>query len=73
MQSVLHFEQSSAIIHNMHNLHNMIDVLKEAFELFIVKYNPKARSGTAFVIEILATRNQMRKENVYYEPFEIYG
>ena len=73
MQSVLHFEQSSAIIHNMHNLHNMIDVLKETFALFIMKYNPKARSGTAFVTDISAARNQIKKENVYYEPSETYG
>ena len=57
----------------MHNLHNMIDVLKETFALFIMKYNPKARSGTAFVTDISAARNQIKKENVYYEPSETYG
>ena len=31
-------------------MHNMIDVLKETFELFIVKYNPKARSGTGICV-----------------------
>ena len=52
---------------------SQIETLKETLELFAMKYNPKARSGTAFVTEILATRSQMRKENVYYEPSETYG
>ena len=53
-QSILHFEQSSAI---MHNIHNMIDVLKEALELFVMKYNPKARSGTGICVGNLSSSN----------------
>ena len=40
-----------------------IEALKEALELFVMKYNPKARSGTAVVTEISAARNRLKKEN----------
>ena len=42
---------------------SQIETLKETLELFLAKYNPKARSGTAVVTEISAARNRLKKEN----------
>lgn len=41
----------------MHNMHNMIETLKETLELFAMKYNQKARSGTGICVGNLSSSN----------------